>query len=248
MLIDTHIHVGQFNELYFAPSDVHSLMKQLDVDYYAVSSTTQCEENYHKVLSEMKELIEIAGDKVLPVMWITPEGLKGNIAWFLESGIKWRMLKIHPFLNREEWIKHPDLFTEVCDIAKELKLSLLIHTGNEKCCQCSVFENVISHNPDITFILAHGRPIRQAIKIANFYDNVYIDSAFMPVGQMNDFIKKVSRSKLLWGTDMFIPKFFFPEINIKEYYLNKLAVFRKTSTQEQFDCVTYLNAKNLFNL
>ena len=57
MLIDTHIHVGQFFNLYFDPSAVHELMKHLDVDYYAVSSTTQCEENYPKVLSETEELI-----------------------------------------------------------------------------------------------------------------------------------------------------------------------------------------------
>ena len=77
MLIDSHIHVGQFNNLYFAPSVISSLMEQLDVDYYAVSSTTQCEENYPKVLSEIEELIRFDGNKVLPVMWITPQSLHG---------------------------------------------------------------------------------------------------------------------------------------------------------------------------
>ncbi|MDE7386731.1 MAG: amidohydrolase family protein [Muribaculaceae bacterium] len=248
MLIDTHIHVGQFNNLYFAPSVVCNLMEHLRVSHYAVSSTSICEENYRKVLDELRELIDIDGEKVLPVMWITPLGLKGNIAWYLESEIKWRMLKIHPFLNCEEWQKQPALFIEVCDIARELNLPVLIHTGNEKCCQCIVFENIIANNPDIIFILAHGRPLQQAIKMANNYDNVFVDSAFMPVDQMYVFIKKASATKLLWGTDMCIPKYFYPEQDMRQYYLNKLNAFRIICTQEQFDRVTYFNAKNLLSL
>ena len=46
MLIDTHIHVGNFFNMYFSPLDVSKLLQRLDVNYYAVSSTTICEENY----------------------------------------------------------------------------------------------------------------------------------------------------------------------------------------------------------
>lgn len=248
MLIDTHIHVGQFYDRYFAPSEIHNLMEQMRVSYYAVSSTSICEEDYKKVLDELRELIEVDGNKVLPVMWITPIGLRGNIAWFLESEIQWKALKIHPFLNSEEWLNKTALFTEVCDIAREMDLPVLIHTGNEKCCQCVVFEKIIAENPDINFILAHGRPLRQAIRIADNYSNVFVDSAFMPVNQMAVFIKKTSHSKLLWGTDMCIPKHFFPEQEMKQYYFNKLDALRKICNQDQFDCVTYFNAKKLFKL
>ena len=94
MLIDSHIHVGQFYDHYFAPSAIHELMEQMRMDFYIVSSTTMCEENYLKVLDEIQQLIKLDGSKVLPVMWITPEGLKGYIAWFLESNIHWRCLKV----------------------------------------------------------------------------------------------------------------------------------------------------------
>ena len=58
-MIDTHIHVGQFFDWYFAPSDVHELMEQLHVSHYAVSSTSVCEEIYEKVLDELRELIDV---------------------------------------------------------------------------------------------------------------------------------------------------------------------------------------------
>lgn len=79
-LIDSHVHVGQFTSFYISPIDLSQLMNKIGVDYYAVSSTTMCDEDYQKVLSEIYELIRLDGEKVLPVMWITPEGLKGNIA------------------------------------------------------------------------------------------------------------------------------------------------------------------------
>lgn len=248
MLIDSHIHVGQFNDLYFAPSTIQRLMEQLGVDYYAVSSTTQCEENYSKVLSELKELIRLDGKKVLPIMWITPEALQGNIVWYLESDIKWRMLKIHPFLNQTEWNPEGELFAEVLDIAKELRLSLLIHTGESDCCKSDLYEHEIKNNQDITFILAHGRPIESAIHIAATYNNAYVDSAFMPVEHMKMFMDYGLSEKLLWGTDMCIPKHFNRNLDMAMYYKAKLLAFRKVCTQEQYEQVTYNNAIKLFNL
>lgn len=248
MLIDAHIHVGQFNDLYFAPSTIHKLMEQLEVDCYAVSSTTQCEENYPKVLSEINELIRFDGKKVLPIMWITPESLKGNIAWYLESNIKWRMLKIHPFLNQAEWNPEGDLFADVLDISKELCLPLLIHTGNEECCKASLYEQTIKDNPDSTFVLAHGRPIESAIRIATIYDNAYVDSAFMPIEHMKMFVDSGISHKLLWGTDMCIPKQFYPNEDMKDYYLRKLNSFRNVCEKEDFDNVTYRNAIKLFKI
>lgn len=248
MLIDTHIHVGQFNDLYFAPSAIHELMEQLDVDYYAVSSTTQCEENYPKVLWEMEELIRLDGKKVLPIMWITSEALQGNIAWYLESNIRWQMLKIHPFLNQTEWNPKSELFAEVLDIVKELHLPLLIHTGNEECCKANIYEQAIKKNPNITFILAHGRPVEPALHIAASYDNAYIDSAFMPIEHMKMFVDSGLSKKLLWGTDMCIPKHFSRSLDMAMYYSSKLQAFREVCTSEQFKQVTHNNAIKLFNL
>lgn len=248
MLIDTHIHVGQFRDLYFAPITIHELMDQLDVDYFAVSSTTQCEENYSKVLSEINELIRLDGKKVLPIMWITPEALQGNIAWYLESDIKWRMLKIHPFLHQTEWSPEGNLFAEVLDISRELGLPLLIHTGYEECCKATLYENAIKNNPDITFILAHGRPIESALHIAAIYDNAYIDSAFMPVDHMKIFTDNALSEKLLWGTDMCIPKYYTKDLDMTKYYRAKIQDFREICSLEQYEQVIYQNAVKLFNI
>lgn len=248
MLIDTHIHIGQFGNLYFAPSIVIQLMEQIGVEYYVASSTTQCEENYQKVLEELHQLIDLAGEKAIPVMWITPEGLKGNIAWYLESDIKWRCLKIHPFLHKDVWIPNGKLFNEVIDIARELDLPILIHTGDESCCQSHLYETAISQNPDISFILAHGRPLADALSLVKTYSNAYADSAFMPVECMKQFVDNGLSHKLLWGTDMCIPKYFYPHKEMFDYYKEKVDAFRSICTTEQFEIITYRNAKQLFKI
>lgn len=248
MIADIHIHVGQFCDEYYPPSTIQKLMRQTHVDYYAVSSTTMCEENYPKVLDEMQELIYLDGDKVLPMMWITPKGLKGNIAWFLESDIKWRCLKVHPFLHQQDWMPGGEQFNEVIGIARELQVPLLIHTGNEACCQCGKYEPLIVDNPDIDFILAHGRPLKQVIPILKSYPNAYADSAFMPLEDMSRLMQEGLSHKLLWGTDMCIPKHFYPKEDMAEYYQRKLTAFRGVCTREQFEQVTYKNALSVFKL
>ena len=248
MLIDSHIHVGQFDDRYVSPSDIMELMELTGVDKYAVSSTTQCVCDYECVLHEMTALIETDGSKVLPVMWLTPDALDGNIAWYLESEIPWRMLKIHPFLDKTEWHPLGGCFAEVLDIARELNLPLLIHTGNDECCRADLFEEPICNNPDITFVLAHGRPVESALGIAGRYANAYVDSAFMPMEDMDRFIRSGLSAKLLWGTDLCIPKFFDPEIDLCEYYTARLKSLQSLCTDTQYEEITHVNAEKIFGI
>lgn len=247
-MIDSHIHVGQFNDLYFGPAMIHDLMARLNIDYYAVSSTTICEENYPKVLEELQELITLDKDKVIPIMWVTPDSLNGNIAWYLDSSIKWKCIKIHPFLHPDKWTKPDGIMTEVVDIAKELNIPILIHTGNEASCQSNLFEEIIAYNPDSTFILAHGRPLNQSLRMVKRYDNAFADTAFMPSSHIKDFIDFGLAHKVLWGTDMCIPQYFYPSCNLQQYYKERLAELASVCSPEQFQQVTNDNSIKIFNL
>lgn len=83
----------------------------------------------------------------------------------------------------------------------------------------SIFASkVISQNLDVTFIWAHGRPLNEALCLSEKYANTYADSAFMSVADMKAFIDAGLSNKLLWGTDMCIPKYFRPGINLENYY------------------------------
>lgn len=247
-MIDTHIHVGQFNELYISPSEIHNLMGNLGIDYYAVASTTQCEENYIKVLSEFHELINLDNEKVIPIMWITPNSLQGNIAWYLESDINWKIIKIHPFFNQTEWLPDSSQLAEVIDIAHYLNLPLLIHTGEDNCCRADLYESTIKDYPNVTFILAHGRPINTSIELAKKYQNAYVDTAFMPLDHINSLVRHGLSEKILWGSDMCIPQFFNPEIDLISYYKNRLSDVMNFCSLEQFEQMTFKNAQRILNI
>lgn len=248
MLIDTHVHVGQFNSHYYSPVFICRLMKRVGVDYFAISSTTQCGENYTKVLEELHQLISSAGERALPVMWITSEGIKGNIAYLLESDIKWKCIKIHPSVQEIAWTQNRKHLNEVIDIAKELNIPLMIHTGVDGYCRSSLFREFVAENSDVTFILAHGRPLGDALALAQSYDNVFTDSAFMSLDEMQQFTDNGLSHKLLWGTDMPIPKYYHPYKSMPIYYKRKLKAFRGQCTLKQFEQITYINAAKLFNL
>lgn len=248
MLIDSHIHVGQFWDNYYSPEFISRYLQKVGVTTYAVSSTTICSHDYPKVIQELETLLMLDGNKVLPIMWITPDCLRGNIAWFLESKIPWRCLKVHPELHPYDWEPNSEQFNDLIDIARELSLPLLIHTGDKSSCYASKYESIYQDNPDVIFILAHGRPNSEAIELTKHYNNVFVDSAFMPIDEMKKFLENNLSNKLLWGTDMCIPKHFFPKVSLETYYQQKLSAFCAISTEDEFNNVTCYNAMQVFKL
>lgn len=249
LLIDSHIHVGQYYDLYFSPKYIVQLMDSLGVEKYAVSSTSICEENYEKVLVEMRDVIALSSGKALPVLWITPMMiLSGQVDVFLHSGIQWQSFKVHPQLCPELWTADSIYFDFVISLSRETGLPLLIHTGEKTGCEASRFSSVIERNPDINFILAHGRPAHEAIDIMKKYDNVWIDTAFVGVKEIVIFLQNGFSNRILWGTDMCIPKYFYPAEDMYKYYKNKLDAFRKVSSIEQYEQVTFKNAIRLFDI
>ena len=61
-------------------------------------------------------------------------------------------------------------------------------------------------------------------------------------------LQEVVLQKLLWGTDMCIPAHFYPHKEMFNYYKEKLKAFSSICTTEQFELITYLNAKQLFKI
>lgn len=221
-------------------------MDEVGIDHCLVSSTTMCEENYTKVINELKTLIKLGGERILPVLWVTPKLLESGLSDFIESGIQWRCLKVHPQMHPQMWNPDGDNFSKVVSLARKMSLPLLIHTSDEPCCQSGVYESLIANNLDIAFILAHGRPLGQTVSLAKRFANVYIDSAFMPVENMNVIIDEGLEDKLLWGTDMFIPAYYYENIDVSEYYQEKLLKFRDIVSDDVFRHITSDNARALF--
>ena len=247
MLIDSHIHVGQFYDLFFSPAELKNFLDSVGVESFAASSTSICEAKYDNVLAEIKGLRQLCGNRYLPVLWILPQMLNdGGLEHFLNSGIQWRCLKIHPQLHPDAWLNNSIELRQIVSLARVMQMPLLIHTGEKEGCYPVLYEKSFQENPDVTFILAHGRPIEETIEMMKEYPNVWCDTAFMPTENILKLCNENLSGRVLWGSDYPIPKFYYPNIDMKEYYKNKLDSFKNKSTKEQFEQVTYKNAMKLF--
>lgn len=250
MIIDSHIHVGQFRHLYTSPKEMACFLQQVDVKKALVSSTTICEGNYLKVLTELKTVIKISGEEnVLPVLWITRQMFFDDIVpLFLNSDLHWRCLKIHPDLDPGIWTVGSKCMNYVLNLAKQMHLPLLIHTGETEYSRASVFTSLICSNPEVTFILAHGRPIDEILLLLEKYGNVYVDTAFMPIDDIVRLCFSGYVARILWGTDMPIPRYFYPTIDMRDYYKGKLSRLHSKLNGNMMDYIIQLNFMKLFDL
>lgn len=225
-------------------------LQQVDVEKVLVSSTTICEGNYSKVLSELITLIEMLGEEnVLPVLWLTRQMFSADsVQLFLNSGLHWRCLKIHPDLDPGIWIVGSECMNYVLDVAKQKHLPLLIHTSETEYSCASVFAPIIYSNPEVTFILAHGRPIDEVLSLLKSYSNVYVDTAFMPIDDIVRLCYSGFIERILWGTDMPIPKYFYPTIDMRDYYKGKLNRLHSELNGNMMDYIIQLNFTKLFDL
>lgn len=48
MICDSHMHLGQYYDLYTTPKELDAFLEKVGIDAIAVSSTTTCEENFEK--------------------------------------------------------------------------------------------------------------------------------------------------------------------------------------------------------
>lgn len=249
-MFDSHIHIGQFNDLFTSPETLADFLDSVGVDRFAVSSTSTCERNYDKVLLEMRELISLCGERVLPVLWVLPEMFNNDIInFYLDSGICWRMLKIHPQTSPiGSWKTDSTNTNQLISLARNLNLPILIHTGEINGCYPEQFNDIILANPDINFVLAHGRPLIQIMVIMESCPNCWCDTAFMPTENIVKLCEMGLSDRVLWGTDYPITKYYYPDIDQVSYYRNLVCRLKSLIPKTDFQKITHINAESLFSM
>lgn len=252
MLCDSHIHVGQFYDIYTPPRRLLSIARQIGIDRMAVSSTTICEEDYTKVLREMKTLLRCGKDKVLPVLWITPMMVDNPfvIDEFINSGISWRCVKIHGALHPYVWKPYSRYMKKAVAVAQQLGVPLLFHTGSFPYCEPDYYRKVIARYKRQTFILAHSRPVNQTIAIMHEYKNVWADTAFAPIDDIKLMVDAGLTDRMMWGSDLPIMQHFYGEPNVEydfaTYYKRQIEELRTILCDDEYTKLTSANFNRLF--
>ena len=244
---DSHIHIGQFYNIYTSPKQLVDFLNKVGVDKFAVSSTTICEANYEKVINELTELEQLAGNRAIPVLWVLPQMLEDEgLALFLDSSIKWKCIKIHPQLHPNSWMPRDRNMKRIIQLATEINCPVLIHTGEMSCCHAGLFKNLALYNPNVRFILAHGRPLDETIDVMKSCNNVYTDTAFMPLENVACLCKNELVNRVLWGTDYPVPKYYYQSKDIQQYYHTIVSDLRKKIETSDFEKIIKYNFDNIF--
>ena len=237
-MIDNHVHIGWYSDGYHCPLDVWKAELDAGIDDIVVSSTSTCAELYKLVVREMRALIKIGGPQIHPLLWVTPRMMKTwGIRYMLHSKIRWQGIKMHWGAHRE-WFYNDKLVQDVLKLARTNRLPILLHTGGAKECDAIVFKRLCNENDDITFVLAHGRPIDQAIEVLKSCSNSYVDTAFMPQTSINRLVEERLCDRVIFGTDVPINTVLNNVENSSEYIKNCLNQLSEALNHNQFITVT----------
>ncbi len=243
---DVHIHVGKFHDRYYSPGDIVKQCQKIGLKKFAVSSTSTCDQNFNFniVLDELQELKQLAPKKILPVLWITPAMLRKSPDLNKYDKIPYAMLKVHGFFN--DWAPQGKMLQRIFAITRERNLPLLIHTGGREKSEAGVYMSLCRKFNDLKVILAHGRPIAQALDVIKSCDNVFVDTAFMPLADIKKLVDCGFTQRVIFGSDMPINRLFYPRQSTHSWYIKRLNSIAHMVGIENYMDITCHNFSRIF--
>lgn len=246
VISDSHIHIGQWYDHYLTPKELSRFAKRHSIMSIALSSTSICCNDYSAALDEIASAIEMAFADIVPVLWITSSMIEDDaVQMFIDSDIKWKCIKIHPKIDKDYWLQRNSQKI-LLSLARRMQCPILIHTGEMEYCYPLEYEKVIQDNPDIKFIMAHGRPLDQSIAILSQCANSYVDTAFMPITDIMKISSLGFSNRIIWGTDYPIGLYATSCLRYNLEYQYRLLQLKVRLPKIEYEQITNTNFKNLF--
>lgn len=236
-MTDNHVHVGWYSDRYHSPREIWLSEQQAGIDEIVVSSTSSCAELYKLVVHEMRELIRLGGSYVHPILWITPRMMKTwGIRYMLHSGIKWQGVKMHWKAHRE-WFYNKKLLYKAMETVRRLQVPIILHTGEFKECKAGAFMEICKQYDDLSFVLAHGRPLDETTEVLSNCPNVFVDTAFMPSVHVKVLADAGFCHRILFGTDIPINLLYNKGMNISQYIKTQIDDLRNELSLVQYNTI-----------
>ena len=217
LICDSHVHVGSFrNGATFSPREVHAGLKELDIRKWAVSSMTGECDGFESASRSITVIMELAPEQTIPILWVTPEMIDASEDLESYGAIRFFGLKIHGYMNK--WSENPDSMEKVFEAAMRRHMPIILHTGETPESEAGIFGEYCGRFKDLKVILAHGRPIEQAIRVMKENPNAYVDTAFLPLEDVSLLNSSIGSDRILFGTDFPLDQHYYPgESSIVRY-------------------------------
>ena len=249
MLFDFHVHMGQYFDDYYTPPRILRTLQLAGITHFAYSSTsTIIADDPDFLLEERVAMHELSEGRAKPILWVTHDMLKRSpdlSLYMNDAGGKICGLKIHGV--SEKWPPNGRELQQVFKIAQERRLFVKIHTGEREECEAGMYGKICTKFPDVRVVLAHGRPIGQAIGILRNCSNTYVDTSFMPHCQFQQLMTVARQdgftNRILFGTDTPIPGRHLKS-SLPRHLRSRIAQTRQIASKD-WAKISWKNAQNL---
>jgi uncharacterized protein len=210
MISDSHLHIGQFYEIYYEPLEILQVVAEQGVKSCVYSSTTMS--GYSKIEKEISATTKTFSPlKFKPYFRFVPSYIeKGINAKNAFENLPYKGIKIHPKLEKWDFgdKKQSKALHSLFGYACENKIPVLIHTGPDSFEKPELFEPFFIEYPSVKFTIAHCRPVYESIAMFALYKNVYGDTAFLPKEDLQKIVKANFGKRIVLGSDFPITHYF----------------------------------------
>jgi predicted TIM-barrel fold metal-dependent hydrolase len=206
MIIDSHAHVAiePAYGLYDTAEKLIARMDEAGVALAAISSYHNAPGRTPDPHAQIIEAVQQYPDRLIGYARIDPWYGEASVS-ALEDAVSrgLRGLKLHP----ATYMLYPydDLTVNVVRRAGELRIPVMIHSGDENMCLPYQIERLAARCPETTLILAHIGGYyahRAAIDVAERHPHVLVDTSEIPFpDHIRRAVERLGAEKVLFGSD-----------------------------------------------
>ncbi|HZK33969.1 MAG TPA: amidohydrolase family protein [Bacillota bacterium] len=258
MIIDSHLHFGKFGPFNLSMSVLGEEMDKYHIGQGLIS-TIECAEyraDVDELMPEQNLQIEAnaklldhvirADGRLYISFWCKPL-VESNIAEvfdYISANSKWiKGLKFHPFYSR--LALEDKRYEAYMDLAGQLDIPVSIHSANDQLSNPMQVLDLASRFPKTKIIMVHMGLLtdnKLGIECISKADNLYGDTSWVPIENVEKAIRSCGSHKILFGSDA-------PIDGQKSYtfYEDMFEAYKK-SPGENWDQVFSKNAQHLFKI
>ena len=232
MLSDMHTHIGGAKVGFIMTEDmILQEMEKYHVDYCIVSNGDSAEFGHDlKPLPEEFQMSQTESflrairfarknpGKIGVMPWIKPatEGMNEELEQLIrENRDIVKGIKVHPFHSNTFF--HSERMEPYVELAQKYELPVMSHTGGCEAADAKYVYEMALKYPKVNFILAHmglGTDNKEAINFMEKAENLYADTAWVPVTSTIEIIKRFGSKRIFFGSDS-------PIDGVDTYYYNR---------------------------
>lgn len=216
MKIDAHAHIASWPTEKECIKNLFGGMKKYGVNY-ALVSDCDCSEfvdsgerNPNKLTAiegakRVLRLVKKYPDKIGLAIWVNPhfEKVDDKFVSFIEENREFvHAIKIHPYESRLK-ISSKKIIPYV-ELAERFSLPVLFHTAADEYSDITMLLSLAKKYPNVKFVAAHLQLLSDnlfAIECMKKVNNLYCDTAWVPMKNAKKVLKEVGETRIVYGSD-----------------------------------------------